>query len=311
MTDPPLISVVVCTYNRADLLADALDDLCAQTLDPALYEVIVVDNSSTDNTREVVGAFAQHENVRYVLETRQGLGYARNRGWQEASGQYVGYTDDDVRVPAELVQQALELLEDPELDAMCVGGRILPYYTSTQPDWFDDAYESRSWGAGTRWLRPGENFSGSNMFWRRELLAAYGGFSTDRGVSGDYLAVGEETALFDRIWQSAEHPRFYYSPDLVVYHWVDPRKMTVSYRIKRALITGQDVARHRRDGGEFRFWARHLYRALRYSIGALPRVFRHRHWQRWVYEDWNPFFVSAGVLLTGLGINIRVRQRDS
>ena len=98
VADSPLISAVICTYNRADLLAGAIESLLEQTLNPAHREIIVVDNASTDGTRAVVEQFAP-DGVRYVLETRQGLGYARNRGWQEARGEFVAYIDDDARAP--------------------------------------------------------------------------------------------------------------------------------------------------------------------------------------------------------------------
>jgi len=75
------LSVVVCTYNRAQLLTEALDSVCNQTLDKSRYEIIVVDNNSADGTRELVGEFCRRfSNVRYCFEPQQGLSYARNRG---------------------------------------------------------------------------------------------------------------------------------------------------------------------------------------------------------------------------------------
>src|SRR5262245_32415256 len=81
----PLFSIVICTFNRSTLLADALLDLSRQSLDASLYEVLVVDNNSTDPTRDVVErASRERPNVRYLRETRQGLSHARNLGWREA-----------------------------------------------------------------------------------------------------------------------------------------------------------------------------------------------------------------------------------
>lgn len=310
MTDAPLISAVICTYNRADLLAGAIDSLLEQTLDPAQVEIIVVDNCSTDGTRQLVEGYAA-AGVRYVLESRQGLGYARNRGWQEARGEFVAYTDDDARAHPALLERALAAFQAAGPDPLCVGGVIRPYYTHPAPVWFKDAYETRTWGAAARALRQGEAFSGSNMIWRRDVLATYGGFPVDRGVTGDYLAVGEETGLFDRIWRDGEAPCFFYSPDLVVYHWVDPIKLSAGYRLKRALITGQDEALYRaRAEGRLHFWARQFYHLIAGSLSALPARFRHRRWQNWVYEDWHGPAASAGALLAALGVTLRVRQRQ-
>lgn len=310
VADSPLISAVICTYNRADLLAGAIESLLEQTLNPAHREIIVVDNASTDGTRAVVEQFAP-DGVRYVLETRQGLGYARNRGWQEARGEFVAYIDDDARAHPALLERALGLLQTADPDPLCVGGAILPFYTQPEPDWFKDEYEIRTWGAEARALTPGETFSGPNMVWRRDVLARYGGFPVDRGVTGDYLAVGEETGLFDRIWQAEPAPCFFYSPDLVVYHWVAPVKLSVGYRLKRSFITGQDEALHRAHSEpRLRFWARHLYHLAAGVLRALPARFRHRYWQNWVYEDWQDPAVSAGALLAALGVRMRVRQRQ-
>ena len=90
----PVISVVVCTYNRADLLASVLQSLCEQTLNCSHYEIIVVDNNSGDNTRAVTEDYCRrYPNVHYYLETSQGLSNARNHGWQVAKSKYVAYLD--------------------------------------------------------------------------------------------------------------------------------------------------------------------------------------------------------------------------
>ncbi len=79
------ISVVVCTFNRANMLATILQSLCEQSIETSEYEVVVVDNNSTDDTREVVDEFHRcFSNIRYCSESKQGLSHARNRGWREA-----------------------------------------------------------------------------------------------------------------------------------------------------------------------------------------------------------------------------------
>ena len=79
------ISAIVCTYNRSELLGDALRTLCHQSLDASEYEVVIVDNNSTDNTPEIVEEFCRRfPNVRSCFEPQLGLSQARNRGWQAA-----------------------------------------------------------------------------------------------------------------------------------------------------------------------------------------------------------------------------------
>ena len=103
-----IVSVIVCTYNRAVLLERLLQSLSALKAEPEQFEIIVVDNNSTDETRHIAESF---ENPRiqfnYFFEARQGLSHARNRGWQEAKGEYVAFLDDEFTVPENWMAKAL------------------------------------------------------------------------------------------------------------------------------------------------------------------------------------------------------------
>jgi glycosyltransferase involved in cell wall biosynthesis len=308
----PLISVVVCTYNRARLLAGALRTLCHQTLDKSKYEVIVVDNNSADGTQELVGEYCKHfSHVRYCFEPQPGLSYARNRGWQEAMGEYVAYIDDDARAGENWLKTALALLENTKPAPLCLGGPILPFYNSTKPIWFKE--EIRTWGDSSRYLRQGESFSGSNMIWRKEVVETLGGFDVRSGVRGDYLSIGEETVLFEKIWHSFYKPHFYYSPELAVQHWVPPAKMTVTYQLKRAFAAGQSWDRLHGP--------RILRRRMRFLVGGLldiatmvgqllRRRKEHLYVQNWLIEEGSPIFVKLGTLSGVMGLDIRLRQRQ-
>lgn len=150
-----LISVILCTYNRADLLATALQTLCEQSLDKREYEVIVVDNNSADETRQVAEAFCRdYANVRYVFETRQGLSHARNRGWREARGEYVAYTDDDCKLPSQWLAVAKQVIE--EISPGVLGGPYFAFYNTPKPRWFKDSYGSRDLGDQARALTTSE-----------------------------------------------------------------------------------------------------------------------------------------------------------
>jgi len=306
------LSVVVCTYNRVQLLTDALDSICNQTLDKSDYEIIVVDNNSNDDTREVVDEFCRRfPNVRYCFEPQQGLSYARNRGWQEARGKYVAYIDDDARAGENWLKTAVTLLENTKPVPHCLGGPILPFYSTTKPVWFKG--EMRTWGDSPRYLRPGESFSGSNMVWRKEILDTLGGFDVTSGLKGDYLFLGEETVFFEKIWHSFDQPHFYYSPELTVHHWVPPAKMTVSYQIKRAFAVGQRLSRLHGP--------RISWRRMRFLIGGvleiatmvgqlLRRRKEHTYFQNWLIEDGSPIFIKLGTLSGVMGLDIRLRQRS-
>ena len=91
----PIISVILCTRNRADLFGKAMASILAQDFPRSAYEIVVVDNGSCDHTRDVAQRYTTEANVRYLLEERVGLCVARNTGWRAASAPYVALFDDD------------------------------------------------------------------------------------------------------------------------------------------------------------------------------------------------------------------------
>src|SRR5687768_11694504 len=125
------ISVVISTYNRCEMLGMALERLLAQQSQGVSYEVIVVDNNSTDRTREVVESFVNggHPNLRYVFEPKQGVSYGRNTGIACSSAEIIAFTDDDVRVGQGWINNMKRAFDEyPEVDF--VGGPILPEWKS-------------------------------------------------------------------------------------------------------------------------------------------------------------------------------------
>jgi len=309
------ISVVICTYNRAELLKGALKSLVEQSLDPECFEIIIVDNVSTDNTPEVVKTFQEmyleYRMIR-VYEPRQGLGYARNTGFMNALGRYVAYIDDDALAGHDWLKTALEVFESVKPTPFSVGGPILPFYNTPKPVWFKDEYETRNWGDQKRRLRPGESFSGSNMIWRKEFLKIFDGFNVRMGIKGVYLSIGQETKLYQKIWRSLNDPIFFYSPKLSVQHLVPPHKMTVFYQIKRSFVGGQVRSLQYDTKGllvRLRFIARRLLDIFKIVWRTLLKIRAHSYLENWVIEDTGAIFSHIGAILGALGLFIRVRQR--
>ena len=238
------LSIVVCTYNREELLRLSLQSLVEQTLDKERYEVIVVDNNSTPAAREIALRFVEAEpNFRLVREERQGLSHARNRGWREACGRYVAFLDDDAKASPDWCGGVLQAFSAVAPPPAAVGGEIRPYYDATPPDWFTDDFEIRTWGDGPALLtepRAKYGFSGSNMAFPKAILEEFAGFSPELGMRGEATALGEETDLFSRVYR--KYPRFWYDPRLLVYHWTSQQSMTVSYRLYRAFKGGESLA---------------------------------------------------------------------
>ena len=229
----PRLSVIVCTFNRASALERCLEGLRAQHATPHEFEVLVIDNASTDDTRQRLGRYLDGPlPCRYVFEPVQGLSHARNRGAREAAAPYVTYLDDDAVAPPEFVGNLLAVIGTHNPDI--VGGPIFPYYTSPKPPWFRDRYEIRQY-ATTSGFSNTCGVSGSNFTIRRALVEQLGGFDVNLGMRGAEQGFGEDRALLVRyrsVTPEAEQ-RVYYSLDCRVLHWVAPYKQTLRYLIRR------------------------------------------------------------------------------
>jgi glucosyl-dolichyl phosphate glucuronosyltransferase len=251
--DTPWLSVVVCTYSRCALLRDCLESLAAQTLSRDAYEVIVVDNNSSDGTPGLVWSW-QRDNprVRYVLEPRQGVAHARNRGWREAAGEFVAYIDDDTTADPEWCERVLHAFTASTPQPVAVGGEILPRLAGRKPWWFSPRMEVRSWGPAAGFLSSPTahyGFSGANMAFQRRVLSEHGGFNTAFGMSGDKVWLGEEPELFMRIHRT--QPYFWYDPAIQVQHYVPPSQLRLVGRLYRAFQTGR--ARRAIEKGPVKF----------------------------------------------------------
>lgn len=122
------ISVVICTYNRSDLIKGAVKTLSEQDLDYKDYEVIVVDDGSTDNTQDEVCSIQTKANVRYFKRPHTSRSAARNFGIRQASGKYILFVDDDILAPPNLLTQHIKYLEEGK--KIVVRGPVVntPYY---------------------------------------------------------------------------------------------------------------------------------------------------------------------------------------
>jgi glycosyltransferase involved in cell wall biosynthesis len=232
-----LLSIVICTYNRAELLEIVLASLAEQADSSPLYEILVIDNGSTDHTRQVVERAMARAKVRYVLETTVGLSHARNRGWREAQGEYVAYIDDDCKVPPQWATIAAEIIREKRPSIF--GGPSGAFYITPKPRWFRDEYSAFGFGDRPRRLNETEHLMGNNIVFRRELFSLIGGLDVDLGMNGQTVAYGEETELQMRVRRMIPAAEVYYDPRLFVYHLVRPEKMTLGWRIRSAFAIGR------------------------------------------------------------------------
>lgn len=234
----PVLSVVVCTYNRSFWLRNCLNSLEKPCADGSMAEVLIVDNNSSDDTREVATEYTLRlPNFRYVFETAQGLSHARNRGYKEAQGEYVAYIDDDAQAHADWVTVIIRFFEvTPQ--ASGVGGPHEGFSTVEIPPWFPKEMTCRSLGNETREIRDGEWISGTNMVFRKTALEEMGGFNTEIGMTGDKVSYGEETNLVIRMRERGM--QIYYCADMVVDHAVLPHKISLWWLLKSRFANGYD-----------------------------------------------------------------------
>ena len=243
---PVAVSVVLCTYNRAHLLRGALEALAAQSTGLA-WEVIVVDNNSTDDTRAVAAELAGRVPcpVRYVFEKEQGLSRARNRGVHESTGAIIAFMDDDVRPAKDWVDAIEQSMREWSADA--VGGRIVPHWESRPPSWIENSVRVKGHCYGVMEFSETRTLSfpmtgtpqvwGSSMAFRREALGAVEPFNPLRGVTGQRLWRGEEVEVLNRLLEQGR--RVVYDPRIVVWHQISARRMERRYVRRLFFQTGE------------------------------------------------------------------------
>jgi glycosyltransferase involved in cell wall biosynthesis len=225
-------SVLIATYNRAADLRETLRSLAGLQPDGA-WEVIVVDNNSSDTTRSVVERAAEHfpAPLHYRFEAQQGRSPALNAGIRAATGEIIVTTDDDVRVPSDWLNAAARGLQ--ALGCDYVGGRVVPIWGAPRPDWLPD-HGGKQWAVialldyGDAPLEFGTRVPlGVNMAVRRDAFERAGLLDPDTGRKAGTL-LGQEV----REWCIRARRaglRGFYVPQLVVEHIIPAERLTKSY----------------------------------------------------------------------------------
>lgn len=235
------VTVAILTYNRADFLRQTLDGIGQQQFPRDHFEVLVVDNNSTDQTRAVVESFAaQRPLSRYVLETTQGLDHARNRAIKEARADIIVFADDDILVkPDWLAQLVVPLLADHQRHIGAIGGEVIPVFPDGLPPWVAEWHAPLAFRTDTGPLEAKHSPMGANLAVPRWVFEEVGPFSTALDRTGKNLFGGGDAELIRRV--RAAGLEVWFSPGAAVKHQMPASRTTFSYAARHAF----DSARSR------------------------------------------------------------------
>lgn len=254
------ITAAICTYNRERYLRPLFEKLVQQTLPLDQWEVVLVDNNSPGNTREIYDEFMRHYPdfpMRYVLETHQGLSHARNRSIAESNAPLITFLDDDAYPADDYFEKCCYYLENNKL-IQALGSKILLTYEGHIPRWknkyVDQILGYYDLGNTIKILQWPDYPRGSNMTFKTSVFHTVGLFNVELGRKGGNMTGGEEKDLFARLYQ--QFPKgVCYVPDAIVYHFVPESRIERSFIRQQAIGIGRSERIRSKNNGKAHYFA--------------------------------------------------------
>jgi len=237
------ITIIIATYNRSACLIETLDSVLSQEFPVGVnYELIVVDNNSTDNTKLSVLSYESkfQGKLIYLFEPRQGKAFALNRAIAKSQGNIIVFTDDDVLVTHTWIKNIWECFNKNDCDG--IGGKILPLFLPNTPQWIINNADLLNgplvlfdFGTETKlYTKPMYEFFGANFAFKRKVFDDCGYFRTDIGMGK--AIQGEDTEFVRRVHQSGKI--LYYCGSAVVNHKT-LKRITLKYIAKWNIALGR------------------------------------------------------------------------
>ncbi|WP_315791809.1 glycosyltransferase family 2 protein [Fischerella sp. JS2] len=282
MPDTP-ISAIICTHNRDNYLGAAIDSLLAQDFASG-FEVIVVDNGSSDRTRDVVEQRANYPHLKYVFEPIIGLSVARNTGAQVASGKILAYLDDDAVASLSWLQVLYNAYKNNPKLAIAGGKVSLLWPEGMQsPQWLSPGLAANlgayDLGENTVCIdKPSLTPRGLNYSISRAFLEEIGGFDPQLGRIGKKLLSNEELQMTELALQAGW--QVMYLPEAHVFHNVSPERIKRSWFLNRGWWQGISECYREQLAGTAGFsqlqrgserFLRGLYKAVKYFADPAER----------------------------------------
>lgn len=313
------VSVIITAYNRARQLAEVLESVLFLETDGMFrYEVIAVDNNSTDTTRNIVEAYVPKFTteamkdkclgLKYIFESKQGKPFALNRGLAEAKGDFIFFTDDDVTVDQQWLKSMMDCFQRTRCDG--IGGRVLPVYPENTPNWikgdknkmsgivvtYDYGEETKKYDSSM------DEFIGANYAFKRKVFEDCGQFRPE--FSKSKVPVGEDREFVNRVIRDKKV--LYYCGQAVVHHPVDLNRARLKNVARWNIALGRSAAlREREEGQEFKYlWGvpQYLWRGVVFNF---LRIFPSLFSRRLLFYSLRSFFRKVGMILEYRAISSR------
>jgi glycosyltransferase involved in cell wall biosynthesis len=297
-----LITVAICTFNRAESLRRTLDSLAAMRLPSDLaWEIVVVNNNSTDHTNDVIGEYFDRLPIRRECEPHPGLSNARNRAIDAAKGKYIVWTDDDVVVGADWLRAYVEAFRRWP-DAAVFGGRIIPKFELPMEKWVAESvsvlggpYAISDFGNDVQPLSVAENRLpyGANFAVGAAEERIFG-YDAHLGLAPNRRRLADEFDVITRLLEAGAIG--YWVPAAIVEHCIGRERQTIRYIASYSAGLGEtDAFRCTAEGAISPLW-------LGFSRRLWPRVLK-----RWLYYRFHRLVSPASVWVVHLQSYYRAR----
>jgi glucosyl-dolichyl phosphate glucuronosyltransferase len=265
---PPLISVAICTRNRARLLSGAVESVLSQ-LD-CKTQLTIIDNGSTDETPALLAEFARRNPmVRSYLEPRLGIGHARNSAMVNSPGDWVLFLDDDdTAEPGWLAAYRSFLESPPSANIAVVGGRIIPNYETTPPRWWTKGDGGLDLGPLPRRFESRAGPWSCNAAYRRDAVQKIGGFNPSLGRKGAFYGAHEESDVYIRLLEAGYEA--WYLPEARILHLIQGERLRAAWHCRTEYAQGRSAAIMR--GARCPSPTSHLFFSLRHTVVGVLHI---------------------------------------
>lgn len=288
------LTIAIPTYNRAGLVREAIKSLMDQNNQSDAWEILIVNNNSTDNTEKTLKQLKQDcDRLRYVNEAIAGSSQARNRAIKECRTEYILFVDDECTFRDDYVDRAIQIISKHE--PKMFGGPVYARFLEGAPAWFLSEYGAFSIPEATG--RSNRVFlSGANIGFKVDAIAHIGGFDPKLGMFGPAMGYGEETAVEMKMLEKYGPDAVWFDADFINYHLVRPEKYKWSFLLKEHFLRGRAQAKLSKSLTEQ--IVRDIPDCLKAKKSGTPTPddTRRTYWQNIAYEKGLPVIRKIGLL---------------